>query len=560
MIGVNVAIFRDNRILLTKREDYEAWCMPGGHVDPAESIAQAAMREVEEETGLKVRLTRLVGIYSRPRWLNGDYHIVLFTAEVVGGTFQMQSGEVVDIGYFDLADLPVPLLIGQRERIVEAATDNGGGTVAVEETIWPFPQETTHMDVYRLRDESGLARDEFYRRYFVPAEVAGNRVEVPGAHQPNSQELQPTLNNVPAREPHQLIGAQRAAYITSQRVAHLATADAEGRPHVVPVCYAFDGHYFYIALDDKAKSVAPTRLKRVRNILVNPHVSLLIDSYYEDWRRLSYLLVSGAAHLEEAGTTHHTQAVTLLREKYPQYRAMKIDQRPLIVIEAVTVHGWTGSSIQEAEGMPPERTELDFASLVKGRHVVRQYKHIQVPRGLVERTIEAAGWAPSPHGIQPWRFVVITRAATKEKLAAAMSADWRLNLEMDGESAEIVDTRLRKSRLRITNTPVLIIPCLYLEDSHHYADPARQEAEVTMAVQSLGAAIQNLLLSAYSLGLDTGWMCAPLFCPEIVQGALALPPTLTPHAMIQLGYAAKDPPRRPHRPVSELIYSYNEGK
>ncbi len=351
----------------------------------------------------------------------------------------------------------------------------------------------------------------------------------------------------------QTFSPQQIAYIASQRVAHLATADAEGRPHVVPVCYAFDGHNFYIALDDKPKSVAPTRLKRVRNILVNPHVSLLIDSYHEDWSRLSYLLVSGIARLEETGTTQHTQAITLLREKYPQYRAMSIDQRPLIVVEPVTMHGWTGSGNQE-EGTPPDRAELDFASLARGRHAVRQYRPTRVPRELVERTIEAAGWAPSPHGIQPWRFVVITEAATKEKLAEAMSADWRRNLDMDGESAEIVDTRLRKSRQRITNTPVLIIPCLYLEETHHYPDPARREAEVTMAVQSLGAAIQNLLLSAYSLGLDTGWMCAPLFCPEIVQEALDLPPTLIPHAMIQLGYAAKDPPRRSHRPVSELIY------
>jgi F420 biosynthesis protein FbiB-like protein len=100
---------------------------------------------------------------------------------------------------------------------------------------------------------------------------------------------------------------------------------------------------------------------------------------------------------------------------------------------------------------------------------------------------------------------------------------------------------------------VLIIPCLYLEDLHAYPDPARREAEVTMAVQSLGAAVQNLLLSAYSLGLDTGWMCAPLFCPGIVREALDLPSTLTPHALVQLGYGAADPPRREHKPVSDLV-------
>jgi F420 biosynthesis protein FbiB-like protein len=138
-----------------------------------------------------------------------------------------------------------------------------------------------------------------------------------------------------------------------------------------------------------------------------------------------------------------------------------------------------------------------------------------------------------------------------------MADEWRRNLQMDGEDAEVVDTRLRKSQQRILGSPVAIIPCLYLEDLHRYPDPARQEAEVTMAVQSLGAALQNLLLCAYSLGLDTGWMCAPLFVPEIVRQTLDLDENLIPHALIQMGYGAKDPPRRTHRPVGELIVWYD---
>jgi F420 biosynthesis protein FbiB-like protein len=138
-----------------------------------------------------------------------------------------------------------------------------------------------------------------------------------------------------------------------------------------------------------------------------------------------------------------------------------------------------------------------------------------------------------------------------------MGAEWRRNLAMDGDDPEVVETRARQSHNRIANTPVAIIPCLYLAGLHTYSDPARQEAERTMAIQSLGAAIQNLLLSAYSLGLDTGWMCAPLFCPEVVVEALGLPPDLVPHALIQLGYGAQDPPRRPHRPITELIVLYD---
>lgn len=347
-----------------------------------------------------------------------------------------------------------------------------------------------------------------------------------------------------------------STYIASQRVARLATVDAGGRPSLVPVCYAFDGDCFYIALDEKPKTVPAARLKRVRNLQANPNVSLLIDSYYDDWSRLLYVLVNGTAALEEQGTETHAFAIRLLREKYPQYRAMRIERQPVIAITPTSVRSWRSSGAGP-EGAPPSRSELDFATLARGRHVVRQFLPTEVPVSLVEQTLEAARWAPSPHGMQPWRFAIITKPDLKLKLADAMSQEWRRNLTMDGESAEVVETRLRNSRNRVLNTPVLVIACLYMEGMHRYHDPIRDEAEVTMAVQSIGAAIQNMLLSAYSLGLDTGWMCAPLFCPEAVRAALDLDPALVPHALIQLGYVAQDPPRRPHRPLSELVVRYD---
>jgi coenzyme F420-0:L-glutamate ligase / coenzyme F420-1:gamma-L-glutamate ligase len=128
---------------------------------------------------------------------------------------------------------------------------------------------------------------------------------------------------------------------------------------------------------------------------------------------------------------------------------------------------------------------------------------------------------------------------------------------MDGQDTEIVRIRLVKSRQRILLAPALILPCLYLEDLDTYPDTQRQSDETTMAVQSLGAAIQNMLLTAYELGLDGGWMCAPLFCPEVVCQALNLDTRLIPHALITLGYAAADPKRRERRPLSSLIVQFD---
>ena len=78
-----------------------------------------------------------------------------------------------------------------------------------------------------------------------------------------------------------------------------------------------------------------------------------------------------------------------------------------------------------------------------------------------------------------------------------------------------------------------------------------------MAIQSLGAAVQNMLLMAYDLGLDTGWMCAPLFCPDVVCVALDLDQRLIPHALITVGYAAADPNRRERLPLSSLIVRFD---
>ncbi len=181
-----------------------------------------------------------------------------------------------------------------------------------------------------------------------------------------------------------------------------------------------------------------------------------------------------------------------------------------------------------------------------------------VERALVEQILEAARWAPSPHGRQPWRFVVVNRQETKTLLAERMGDTWRRNLEMDGQETSIVEIRQQKSHQRILNAPVIIVPCLYLEDLDIYPDEQRQADERAMATQSLGAAIQNMLLMAYDLGLDAGWMCAPLFCPEVVCDTLSLDNRLIPQAMITVGYAAADPKRRPRLPLSSLVVYFEE--
>ena len=203
------------------------------------------------------------------------------------------------------------------------------------------------------------------------------------------------------------------------------------------------------------------------------------------------------------------------------------------------------------------QTTLNLMEIIRGRRSVRRYQDRPVPRELIEEILEAARWAPSPHGRQPWRFAVLTRDAPKRALAAAMGDEWRRQLALDGQVPEVIETRFAKSRERIIRAPTIIIPCLYLADLDVYPDAARSAAEMTMAIQSLGCAVQNMLLMAYSLGLDGGWMCAPLFCPEVVVAALDLDAALIPHALITLGYAAADPVRRERLPLDRLIVRFD---
>jgi PPOX class probable F420-dependent enzyme len=128
-------------------------------------------------------------------------------------------------------------------------------------------------------------------------------------------------------------------FVQSARIARLATADDKGRPHVIPICFALDGKELYSPIDEKPKKAAPLRLKRIRNIRANPRVAVVIDRYDENWQRLAYVLIRGRAKILLKGPKHK-KAIQLLRKKYPQYRKMRLEDRPLIQIAISRWRSW----------------------------------------------------------------------------------------------------------------------------------------------------------------------------------------------------------------------------
>ncbi|HEY7243170.1 MAG TPA: TIGR03668 family PPOX class F420-dependent oxidoreductase [Xanthobacteraceae bacterium] len=142
------------------------------------------------------------------------------------------------------------------------------------------------------------------------------------------------------------LSERERAFVLQQKVARLATADARGIPHVVPVCFAITGHALYITVDEKPKTTF-TALKRLRNIAENPAVTLVVDRYDEDWALLGWVMLHGRAEILTGGTEHR-QAQALLRTRYPQLERMDIARCPVIAVRLERATSW--GNLSAAEG------------------------------------------------------------------------------------------------------------------------------------------------------------------------------------------------------------------
>jgi len=223
-LGVNVAIFKDGKVLLIQREDFEVWCLPGGEVDLGETIAQAAVREAYEETGIQVRLTGLVGIYSWPRRGNWNSHVVLFTANPVGGELRPQPGESINLRYYELDDLPSDLLAGHLRRLKDVQAGVGGAVARFGERSWPYFPQITIQDIYELRDQSGLSRRDYYYNYLALNSLGEDILEAPNGDLPPAYKSFARSSPRNGRQPKLGVAA---AVIRDQRVLLTLREDFE---------------------------------------------------------------------------------------------------------------------------------------------------------------------------------------------------------------------------------------------------------------------------------------------------------------------------------------------
>lgn len=186
------------------------------------------------------------------------------------------------------------------------------------------------------------------------------------------------------------------------------------------------------------------------------------------------------------------------------------------------------------------------------RRSLRRYRPEPVSKAVIESLLTAAMYAPSAHNRQPWRFVVVRDDEVKIGLARAMGERLRHDLTQDGAPTDVIEADVARSYDRLTSAPVLIIVCLTMIEMDEYPDAARAELERLMAVQSTAMAGQNLLLAAHAHGLGACWMCAPLFCPDVVKTQLGLPEEWQPQGIVTVGYPAQERTKT-RKPLGEVV-------
>jgi len=199
--------------------------------------------------------------------------------------------------------------------------------------------------------------------------------------------------------------------------------------------------------------------------------------------------------------------------------------------------------------MSAVREDHPVSAAISARRSIRKFASMQVDGATVEHIVALACAAPAPHHSRPWRFVYVRTRPARDRLADAMTGAWRADLEREGKPVLEVAGLLRKSQAQLAEAPVLLLACLSLGDRKKWPDAARRRAERDMFVQSLGAALQNLLLAAGEAGLAGYLKGAPLFCMDAVRAALELPSDWEPTFLVLLGYPHEDLEAAPRDPV-----------
>ena len=185
--------------------------------------------------------------------------------------------------------------------------------------------------------------------------------------------------------------------------------------------------------------------------------------------------------------------------------------------------------------------DFSLADALLQRRSIRIFKKSPIPKKCVDTAIDAALLAPSPHGTFPWRFCILNSKKSKTKLGKSMGRKFLEDMKSERILKKTRENRYKKSLDLIQNSPLIVLFSLDYSGMDSYKEKNKQQNENMMAEQSLGAALQNLMLAFAAQGIGSVWRCAPLFCPEIARDAMDLPKKWIPRAMVLAGFPKTHP-------------------
>lgn len=195
----------------------------------------------------------------------------------------------------------------------------------------------------------------------------------------------------------------------------------------------------------------------------------------------------------------------------------------------------------------------DFDNFLRSRRSVRKFSNQPVADETVREILATATYAPSAHGLQPWRFALVEGQGSRSALAAALSEQMRADMQAENASEAEIRQREERSRQRIAAAPRIILLC---RDSK--AVRISRPAEDWMGMQSVAMAGLQLMLAAHARGLGSVWVCWPLYAQEATRRALKLPASWQPEGMVLLGHGAGAPKDKSLNTVEAVTLSLRD--
>jgi coenzyme F420-0:L-glutamate ligase / coenzyme F420-1:gamma-L-glutamate ligase len=240
-------------------------------------------------------------------------------------------------------------------------------------------------------------------------------------------------------------------------------------------------------------------------------------------------------------------AADLVKGKQRQVPAAVVRGLPDLVTEP---DGPGARAIIRAAG--EDMFRFGSADVPLARRTIRAFTAEPVDPAAVRRAIAAALTAPAPHHSEPWRFVILESAAARTALLDAMREAWTADLRGDGFTPEQIGRRLRRGEV-LRNAPLIVVPCLVSDAAHDYPDERRNRSEQAMFTVSMGAAVQNLLVTLAVDGLGSAWISSTLFCQDVAARVMGLPDGWRPMGAVAVGHPAEQARQRPPRDPADFI-------